>query len=597
MSFLPPIEDPLALHLDRLARFPNTDPCGKFNLVHETVLRFENDRRYLNDMRYVRLWLEYASFFVDPQWVYAHMMSKAIGVYIGAVYEQMAEYYIAQKRWKDADSILCKGIDSQAEPAARLQHKLHQVRHRVFQEEQAVKDAAELAKKVPKRILHLLDWIDNRLSYEGRRAMVKECFVYTHEEASFEEIRAKRWKKRTYSNPQRRVSSPPPSQRQQLPQHLQEQKDKQIDNQATTTTPHTNASVDVDEHNASLPSIETAIRPILEHNDPISRQVVVDIPHETALEERILGKLQPPLATYSGFYNLLHISHRPRVTNRKIELCSQAFTVIRKLGQGGMASVYELMMDMDSSRYAAKIESPPHPWEFYINRQVNDRAPHISLKVHAFYMYGNASILLMDVASKGTLLDALNAYRSAHKVAGMPEPLVLSLARQLVTALGDLHKADIIHGDLKIDNVVMVDEEEGGGQRIGLIDFGRAVDLRMLPNNSRLNPRWPIGSSDPPMPPPWNPWLIDKWGLAGILHMLLFGKAMKTVAHHPSPATQQRQQPQQKRWCIQERLRRYWRQELWRTVFDELLNNSQQGLDAAATALSVQPAKTSDGVG
>ena len=74
-----------------------TDQRSMFRLLHDTAQRFENDRRYLNDTRYVCLWLHYASFFRDPGWVFRHMLQKRIGESVALFYEQAAEYYGEQR--------------------------------------------------------------------------------------------------------------------------------------------------------------------------------------------------------------------------------------------------------------------------------------------------------------------------------------------------------------------------------------------------------------------------------------------------------------------------------------------------------------------
>jgi checkpoint serine/threonine-protein kinase len=72
---------------------------------------------------------------------------------------------------------------------------------------------------------------------------------------------------------------------------------------------------------------------------------------------------------------------------------------------------------------------------------------------------------------------------------------------------------------------------------------------------------------------PWT-YQIDYHGLAGIIHSMLFGKYIDTVTYRGgqlgSGAT--------KTYRIRENLKRYWQTEIWRLVFDLLLN-PQMNLD------------------
>jgi hypothetical protein len=63
------------------------------------------------------------------------------------------------------------------------------------------------------------------------------------------------------------------------------------------------------------------------------------------------------------------------------------------------------------------------------------------------------------------------------------------------------------------------------------------------------------------------PWThqIDLYGIAGVIHVLLFGKYIESAAVRTSTGTSTT-------YRIRESLKRYWDRELWADVFDLLLN-------------------------
>jgi checkpoint serine/threonine-protein kinase len=65
---------------------------------------------------------------------------------------------------------------------------------------------------------------------------------------------------------------------------------------------------------------------------------------------------------------------------------------------------------------------------------------------------------------------------------------------------------------------------------------------------------------------PWT-WQIDYHGLAGIIHSMLFGKYIDTVAVGGGVGV-----AAQKKWKLKEGLKRYWQTELWGECFELLLN-------------------------
>jgi checkpoint serine/threonine-protein kinase len=288
----------------------------------------------------------------------------------------------------------------------------------------------------------------------------------------------------------------------------------------------------------------------------------------------------------------------------------------RELGAGAFAPVYliENVADEDApteqqpmmgkgafdspsrkSLEALKMEDPPTAWEFYIMRQANrrlgiSRAAESIINVYEMHLYSDECYLIEEYRDQGTLLDLINIARAESTAAGpgvMDESLVMFFTIELLRTIEALHSKDILHGDLKADNcLVRLDalsdsdvwttkyRKDGTGgwnkKGIALIDFGRGIDMKVFRPDVQFIADWKTGPGDCAEMRELRPWTyqIDYHGLAGIVHSMLFGKYIDTVADKGAGigATAK------KSWRIRESLKRYWQTEIWSAVFDLLLN-------------------------
>lgn len=310
-------------------------------------------------------------------------------------------------------------------------------------------------------------------------------------------------------------------------------------------------------------------------SSPQQQQEIIAIPYEAQVVKRILEQVNdPPVTEYKGYHDMLQLKQKPKL-EREFDLGTIRYTMKRKLGEGGTASVYELQGSL-----ALKVESVMcNAWEFYIMRQAAQRCnqPSHVIAVHEYYAYRSTTFMVMDLAKHGTLLDALNEHRLKYLTSAMSESRALGIIIGLLEALCDLHAAGIIHGDVKMENVVIVESSPSKGDRVAFIDFGRAMDLTLVSPNIRIYPRWrPVkpGTIDPPISPPWLPWAHDYWGLAGIAHWLLFGNQIRV----------RKVAQQEPRWVLREHIKRYWHKTFWDDFFDQLMNPSTAATTSTAPA-------------
>ena len=134
------------------------------------------------------------------------------------------------------------------------------------------------------------------------------------------------------------------------------------------------------------------------------------------------------------------------------------------------------------------------------------------IKIYSFYTYENYLYNVMEYAKGGELTQLVNAKED------IPEERIKSIFKQIYNAVQYLHNKNIIHRDLKINNIVFLDEEK---THVAIIDFGisstscggdvlKAGTLKYLP------PEIFNGETFK------NSIKIDMWALGIILYLLYF---------------------------------------------------------------------------
>ncbi|KAI5251212.1 Mitotic Checkpoint Serine/Threonine-Protein Kinase Bub1 [Manis pentadactyla] len=122
-----------------------------------------------------------------------------------------------------------------------------------------------------------------------------------------------------------------------------------------------------------------------------------------------------------------------------------------------------------------QVQKPASPWEFYIGTQLMERLKpsiwYMFIKFYSAHFFQNGSVLVGDLYSYGTLLNAINLYKNTPEKV-MPQPLVLLFAVRMLYMIEQVHGCEIIHGDIKPDNFIL-------GNRF-LEQDSEGIELRLI---------------------------------------------------------------------------------------------------------------------
>jgi len=153
------------------------------------------------------------------------------------------------------------------------------------------------------------------------------------------------------------------------------------------------------------------------------------------------------------------------------------YAVVKLLGQGGMGQVFEAVHEQLRRRAAIKVLRP----EYSRNKEVVARFFNEALAVNVIQHPSIVSVFESGCLPDGSayivmeFLDGVNLQSLVESRGALAEAEALLLARQAASALAAAHAKEIVHRDLKAENVMLVnDPEVPGGKRVKILDFGLA---------------------------------------------------------------------------------------------------------------------------
>ncbi|XP_043842042.1 mitotic checkpoint serine/threonine-protein kinase BUB1 isoform X2 [Dromiciops gliroides] len=276
---------------------------------------------------------------------------------------------------------------------------------------------------------------------------------------------------------------------------------------------------------------------------PRVQDFIVENPWDSDLIQKFLSRLSTPINSYPNAFEWDY--KLPTIKPKsEIQLGPWLTYVDSFLGEGAFAHVYEAtqwnMSDTkNKQKVMLKVQKPANPWEFYIGTQLMERLKphvrHLFIKFDAAHFFHNGSMLVGDLYSYGTLLNAVNLYKNTPEKV-MPQALALYFTIKILHMIEQLHGCEIIHGDVKPDNFIIGErflEQDNGidglSHGLALIDLGQSIDMTLFPKGTAFTARCETSGFqcvEMLSQKPWN-YQTDYFGIAATAYCMLFGTYMK----------------------------------------------------------------------
>ncbi len=153
------------------------------------------------------------------------------------------------------------------------------------------------------------------------------------------------------------------------------------------------------------------------------------------------------------------------------------YKVVRKIGDGGMGSVFEAVHETIGRRVAVKVLKSQFSKDKNVVTRFFNEARAVNIVSHPGVV-GSFDYGEMPDGTAYIVMEYLEGESLSSRIKRTAGPFgfdALRIGRQIGAALAAAHTKGIIHRDLKPDNVIIVpDSEAPGGERAKVLDFGIA---------------------------------------------------------------------------------------------------------------------------
>ncbi len=151
-----------------------------------------------------------------------------------------------------------------------------------------------------------------------------------------------------------------------------------------------------------------------------------------------------------------------------------SFVALKRIGQGGMGTVYEGRQIQFDRLVAIKILSETHTNDKQIMARFEREARSIARVVHPNVV----QLIDSGIEDRNTAYIVME-YVQGVELSNIPESelsgqFIIHVAQQVLNALSEAHAMNVIHRDLKPDNI-MITRQDGDNRFVKVLDFGLAA--------------------------------------------------------------------------------------------------------------------------
>ncbi|XP_012875174.1 PREDICTED: mitotic checkpoint serine/threonine-protein kinase BUB1-like [Dipodomys ordii] len=306
---------------------------------------------------------------------------------------------------------------------------------------------------------------------------------------------------------------------------------------------HRGSDLDIMEHPSDAsPALQAKWTQISSLANVNTAKFSVENPWDNDLILKLLSGLSKPVSSYPNTF--MHQYKLPTIKPKtEFQLGPSLVYVNCLLGEGAFAHVYEATLGdvnevKNKQKCILKVQKPANPWEFYIGTQLMERLKptmeYMFIKFYSAHLFQNGSILVGELYSYGTLLNAINLYKNTPEKV-MPQAIVISFAIKMLHMIEQVHSCEIIHGDIKPDNFILgnrflkQDDDDDLAAGLALIDLGQSIDMRLFPKGTTFTAKCETSGfqcTEMLSNKPWN-YQIDYFGVAATVYCMLFGTYMR----------------------------------------------------------------------
>ncbi|XP_027517905.1 mitotic checkpoint serine/threonine-protein kinase BUB1 beta isoform X2 [Corapipo altera] len=223
------------------------------------------------------------------------------------------------------------------------------------------------------------------------------------------------------------------------------------------------------------------------------------------------------------------------------------------------------LFQLDAKGFAIKVYSQPVPWDFYITLELQrrlkadfDQSFSGSCSCH---LYRDGCAVVHRDINRFTLGDVIRGRKS------ITEEVIFLVVYNLLGVVEKLHKAEIVHGDLRPEVFFLGDRicdafaNEDMASALKVVDFSHSLDLRLQSRVSLCN-SFPISQTphgQQLLAASSLPYQVDLVGIADIVHLMLFGDHIQVYQENSI-------------WKISQNLPKTVDSDFWSKLFGRILN-------------------------